>query len=313
MGEGTALLLVRWKILHLDGTTQRRSCPRHGYAEAKLQLRQGRKWASLFQNNLWHVRAGETQIPAFAGMTIALLDSMRIHRTLAFVILLLAMVMPARAEVVRAEDHDSFWLWAGVEPQGMLARARELYLLAGEVSDRGHPHVISQRSATPHVANADVWIVYRAQTIDWNDAVLDEVLAHVESWRAAGNRIVGLQIDFDAGTKHLERYAEFLGEVRARLPGQYRLGVTGLLDWSANGDPAGLDALAGVVDEVVLQIYQGHHVIPGYERYLAKLDRMKVAFRIGLLQGGEWQAPPLLAMNDKFRGYVVFLLNPSAR
>ena len=246
-------------------------------------------------------------------MTITIFDSSRIHRTLTFVIFLLALAMPARAEVVRAEDHDSFWLWAGVEPQGVLSGARELYLLAGEVSNRGRPHLISQRSATPHVAGADVWIVYRAQTIDWNDAVLDDVLAHVESWRAAGNRVVGLQIDFDAGTRHLERYAEFLGEIRARLPSQYRLGVTGLLDWSANGDPAGLDALAGVVDEVVLQIYQGRHVIPGYGRYLAKLDRMKVAFRIGLLQGGEWQTPPLLALNDKFRGYVVFLLNAPSR
>jgi hypothetical protein len=47
-----------------------------------------------------------------------------------------------------------------------------------------------------------------------------------------------------------------------RLPGN--LGVTGLLDWGANGDRAGLDALAGTVDKVVLQIYQGRHVIPGY-------------------------------------------------
>ena len=72
----------------------------------------------------------------------------------------------------------------------------------------------------------------------------------------------------------------------------------------------GLDALAGAVDEVVLQIYQGRRVIPGYAGYLARLDRMKIPFRIGLLQGGEWQAPPGLEANPHFRGYVVFLLNP---
>jgi len=233
---------------------------------------------------------------------------------LGFVFLaLLTLITPARANVVRAEGYDCFWLWAGVEPQPALSGAKEIYLLAGEVSDRGQAHVVSQRSAIPHVIGPDVWIVYRAQSIAWNEAVYADILAHVESWRAAGNKVVGLQIDFDAGTKHLEHYAEFLAEVRARLPRQYRLGVTGLLDWSANGDPAGLDALAGVVDEVVLQIYQGRHVIPGYAHYLAKLDRMKVAFRIGLLQGGEWQVPPWLAINGRFRGYVVFLLNPSAR
>jgi hypothetical protein len=223
---------------------------------------------------------------------------------------LMTLAAPARAEMVRVEDHDSFWLWAGVEPQAALFGAKEIYLLAGEVSDRGPTHVISQRSAIPHVIGPDVWIVYRAQTVDWNEAVVADVLVHVESWRAAGNKIVGLQIDFDAGTKHLERYAEFLAQLRARLPNQYRLGVTGLLDWSANGDPAGLDALAGVVDEVVLQIYQGRHVIPGYESYLERLKRMKVPFRIGLLQGGDWHPPADLAANPCFRGTVVFLLNP---
>ena len=82
-----------------------------------------------------------------------------------------------------------------------------------------------------------------------------------------------------------------------------------MLNWSANGDPAGLDALAGVVDEAVLQIYQGRRVIPGYESYLSRLGRLKIPFRIGLLQGGEWSVPPGLESHPYFRGYVVFLLN----
>ena len=79
-------------------------------------------------------------------------------------------------------------------------------------------------------------------------------------------------------------------------------GITVLLDWSNNGHPEGLDALAGVVDEVVLQIYQGRRVIPGYSAYLAKLGRITVPFRIGLLQNGEWTPPPALAANPRFQG-----------
>ena len=133
----------------------------------------------------------------------------------------------------------------------------------------------------------------------------------LQRWRAAGNRVVGVQIDFDARTRHLDEYADFLRDLRRRLPPDCRLGITGLLDWSANGAPEGLEALAGVVDEIVLQIYQGRHVIPGYAAYLARLDRLRVPFRIGLLQGGEWTSPPSLAEHPFFRGYVVFLLNPS--
>ena len=97
--------------------------------------------------------------------------------------------------------------------------------------------------------------------------------------------------------------------LRARLPAGCRLGVTGLLDWSANGDPAGLAALAGTVDEAVLQTYQGRHIIPGYEGYLGRLGRMTVPFRIGLLQGADWRAPDGLEREPLFRGYVVFLRN----
>jgi hypothetical protein len=36
---------------------------------------------------------------------------------------------------------------------------------------------------------------------------------------------------------------------------------------------------------------------------------LHVNFRIGLLQGGEWQEPPDLKANPFFDGHVVFLLN----
>ncbi|NMD06799.1 MAG: DUF3142 domain-containing protein [Phyllobacteriaceae bacterium] len=215
----------------------------------------------------------------------------------------------ALADPVKVEDYSAFWLWAGVKPQPVLKTAKEIYLLAGEVRGDIHPHIISQRSATPKLANTRLWVVYRAQTILWDERVLANILKQMNAWQAAGNTVVGLQIDFDAGTKHLDRYASFLAGLRADLPLHYKLGVTGLLDWSANGDPAGLDAIAGVVDEVVLQIYQGRRVIPGYESYLARLDKMRMPFRIGLLQNGDWHAPSSLLQNPWFNGYVVFLLN----
>jgi hypothetical protein len=215
------------------------------------------------------------------------------------------------ASTTDVEDYDSFWLWAGVKPQSVLEHARNLYLLQGEVTLGDPPRLIAQRPALPRIDRADVWMVVRVQTLAWPEPVYGQVLAALDRWRASGNDVVGVQIDFDAATHHLKDYAAFLGDLQRRLPAGTRLGVTGLLDWSSHGDPAGLDALAGVVDEVVLQIYQGRHVIPGYEAYLAGLDRLRLPFRIGLLQGGEWSPPPALAEHPWFRGYVVFLLNPA--
>lgn len=211
--------------------------------------------------------------------------------------------------VVAETDYDSFWLWAGVRSQPALQRARRLYILQGQVGHREPVRLIGQRAAIPHVKGPDVWLVIRVETLRWPPEVYVQLAAQVVRWRRAGNRVVGVQIDFDARTRHLQDYASFLKDLRRRLPPDLKLGTTGLLDWSANADPAGLDALAGTVDEVVLQIYQGRHVIPGYRAYLAKLDRLKVPFRIGLLQGGEWSPPPDLTVNPMFKGYVIFLLN----
>ena len=225
------------------------------------------------------------------------------------VALLIGAALPARAAPTDASDYDAFFLWAGVKPQPVLAEARNLYLLQGQVDDGDPVRLISQRPALPQVSHADVWMVVRVETLDWPETVYVQVLTALARWRAAGNKVVGLQIDFDAGTRHLENYAAFLSGLRKRLPADCRLSITGLLDWSSNGDPAGLAALGGVVDEVVLQIYQGRRVIPGYAGYLAALDRLQIPFRIGLLQGGDWEAPDRLAANPWFRGYVVFLVN----
>jgi len=229
--------------------------------------------------------------------------------------LLLALAAPGASAPetrVDASHYDAFWLWAGVRPQPVLERATRIYLLQGQVEAREPVRFVSQRPAIPHVRGPDIWMVVRVETLRWPLPVYRQVLAQMARWRSAGNRVVGIQIDFDARTKHLEDYAGFLKDLRRRLPADCKLGITGLLDWSSNGDPKGLDALASVVDEVVLQIYQGRHVIPGYAGYLARLDRMKIPFRVGLLQGGDWRAPVGLAANPHFRGYVVFLHNLKA-
>jgi hypothetical protein len=234
----------------------------------------------------------------------------RLAPALLLLALCLSCLAPALAATVDANDHDAFWLWAGVRPQPVLDHAKRIYLLQAAVVGGDRARVVAQRSATPRVAHADVWMVYRVETLHWTPRVHATLLAHLRRWRAAGNRVVGVQIDFDARTRHLEEYGVFLRDLRRRLPPDCRLGITGLLDWSANGDPEGLQALSGVVDEIVLQIYQGRHVIPGYATYLARLDRLRIPFRMGLLQGGEWTPPESLARHPYYRGTVVFLVNP---
>jgi hypothetical protein len=163
----------------------------------------------------------------------------------------------------------------------------------------------------PRLPGRAVWLVVRTDTLDWPASA--GLAARLDRWAAAGNRVEGLQVDFDAGTRGLARYAGFLRGLRRSLPERYRLSVTGLMDWSANGDPAALAALDGIVDEVVIQTYQGRATIPGYSAWFDRMRGFPLPFKVGLVQGGEWREPPGLAADPNFRGYVVFLVNPRPR
>nr|WP_218180184.1 DUF3142 domain-containing protein [Pseudomonas reactans] len=216
---------------------------------------------------------------------------------------------------VDARDYDAFWLWSGVTPQPVLKQAKSLYILQGQInSTRRAPQrgvqMIAQGISVPRLTQGDIWIVYRAHTLHWPEPVYRQLFGQVQRWRDAGNPVVGIQIDFDARTQYLHEYADFLRDLRQRLPADLRLSITGLMDWSSNADPAAIAQLKGVVDEVVVQTYQGRHSIPDYAAYLPRMNRLGLPFKIGLIQGGTWEAPGYLQGNEWFRGYVVFLQNP---
>jgi Protein of unknown function (DUF3142) len=235
-------------------------------------------------------------------------------RLIVFATIAFVLVLPGcgagSESTVKAADYDAYWLWAGVKPQPVLDKASQIYLHFGEVKANPAGQLQVMRPHAPQTSGTQIWLVVRAETLVWKPQSYRAIWAALDDWKARGNNLAGLQIDFDARTRNLQNYAEFLRDLRQRMPSPYRLSITGLLDWSANGDPAGLKALGRSVDEIVIQTYQGRKTIPGYEHYLAQLDRLDIPFKIGLVQSGNWHAPRSLAANSDFRGYVVFLVNP---
>jgi hypothetical protein len=210
---------------------------------------------------------------------------------------------------VDARSYDSFWLWAGVAPQPVLRQAQTIYILDGEVRGGEEARYAVQLAQPPRLPDKQVWLVVRTDTLEWPESTYSAVLRDLGAWET-GNKLAGVQLDFDARTRHLDRYADFLRDFRKRLPGQYRLSITGLLDWSANGDPRSLRRLKGVVDELVIQTYQGRSTIWGYERYFERMRGFPIPFKVGLVENDRWIEPPGLRREPNFRGYVVFLVNP---
>jgi hypothetical protein len=230
-----------------------------------------------------------------------------ISRVLCVAALALLLAACGERDRVNARDYDSFWLWAGVSAPSALKDARTIYLLDGEV--RGsQPRFVPLRASVPRTRGPKVWLVVRTDTLDWSAGMIEALAPRADTWVRAGNQMEGVQIDFDARTRHLNEYADFLRHVRQSLPRRYKLSITGLMDWSANGDPRALIELKDIVDEVVIQTYQGRSTIFGYERYFAHLRGFPIPFKVGLVENGRWIEPQGLRKEPNFEGYVVFLL-----
>ncbi|MBS0589226.1 MAG: DUF3142 domain-containing protein [Proteobacteria bacterium] len=78
---------------------------------------------------------------------------------------------------------------------------------------------------------------------------IDETVA---SWRVAGVRLVGIEIDHDCATHRLEAYADLLAKVRPRLSSGLKLSITVLPTWIG---ASALTAVLANVDASVLQVH----------------------------------------------------------
>jgi len=124
------------------------------------------------------------------------------------VALVLACGPPALAGTVRADDYDAFWLCGGVKPQPALDKARTVYMLQGVVeAPRGEDEaarLVAEGGAIPRLRPGEIWLDYRVHTLRWTSAIYTQMAARLRRWRAAGDAVVGVQIDFDAHTRHLD-------------------------------------------------------------------------------------------------------------
>jgi len=59
---------------------------------------------------------------------------------------------------------------------------------------------------------------------------------------------------------------------------------------------------------MVIQTYQGSTTIANYQQYLKKVSALKLPYKIGLVQHGEWNPNLNFKADSNFKGYVVFLL-----
>ena len=234
-------------------------------------------------------------------------------------LLLPLMLVPACA---RRPDHASLaratgaWYWHNpvaldVAQDEDLRRLgiTELYPLAGTFSNDGERLVLRlRREFVPVPANVGVrqiHLVYRFDAGAVRHALDDDPAKDAEAIARAFRddaakaeagewEVKGVQLDFDCPTRRLARYGEILTALRAKLPRDTMLSVTGLGDW-LNGD---LAAALRPVDFWCPQLYEFEtprdlaHLTPvssvgRLDRYRPRLEALGVPYRIGIAAHGQ--------------------------
>lgn len=82
--------------------------------------------------------------------------------------------------------------------------------------------------------------------------ILQQLQQLTQTWQQLPVKLVGLEIDYDAGNAKLADYVEFLQVLRQQLPTSLSLSVTVLPAWL---NTAALSALRNVTDHTVLQVH----------------------------------------------------------
>lgn len=225
-------------------------------------------------------------------------------------------IRSSQAGMVQAQQYEQFWIWGDISTADYLKKAKVLYILQGQVTDRHEnktSRFIRQGIAPRPLKNQRIWVVIRSQHLNWTEQDYHQAFQLLRQWQQHGNQVQGLQIDFDSKTKRMYDYALFLQQLRQKLPPEYQLSITGLMDWSNITDTRTLVLLKASIDEIAIQTYQGTRTTVDYEKYLQRMTRLGLPFKVGLVQNGQFDHHPNYQKSALFKGHIVFLLRSKPR
>ncbi len=208
------------------------------------------------------------------------------------------------------KSSSAYWLWAGHKVQNFHSDS-VLYLHQGHVKkpnakERGFlslgfsPHKIKARS---------LYVVIRMDNLLYDTQFILALVRRIKRWESRGNKVEGLQLDFDSSTLKLLKYSNYLKFVRATLPVQYKLSITGLADWLVSGQQHVI-AISQSVDEIVFQLYQYKTAHKNLKPYFLSLKSSGIHFKLGLVQRGKYNKRQLRQLTGlpNYRGSVIFTL-----
>ena len=89
------------------------------------------------------------------------------------------------SEKIDANHFDRFWIWGNISTAPYLKKAKELYILQGDVK---YDKKIKQNKVTAQgvgilrIPEQKVWLVFRNHQLTWQNTELEVILNRVRQW-----------------------------------------------------------------------------------------------------------------------------------
>lgn len=237
------------------------------------------------------------------------------------ILIILSIFLAPRAAIIQTKhinpvDFEQYWLWGDIQTRPYLKTAKQLYILQGQISwDKQQKSIFHYQgiAARSLPSRQKIWLVFRNHHLNWSGQELEKIFNLIQRWESRNTHVIGIQIDFDAKTKKMGDYAQFLAKLRQQLPKHYQLSITGLLDWTNIQDQQTLQLLRENIDELAIQTYQGSTTIKNYQQYLARVAQLAIPFKVGYVQNGIYRPRQHYEKSRYFKGHIIFLLREQKR
>ena len=180
---------------------------------------------------------------------------------------------------------DGIWAWR----PSAISKLRETdtpHIFQGLFSIADNEEIYQFQGVRPSQvqrSECDLVLTYRLEDLVPAEMITARYRVHRKVWQKKGNRVAGLQIDFDSPSARLESYATWLRDLRSTLPSDTSFSITGLPDWLVSAPENDLQSVALQTDFIAFMMYQGITPVRDPSPYYAALRSSNLQFKIGLL------------------------------
>ena len=171
------------------------------------------------------------------------------------------------------------WVWK--EPDIELAQEYKHWVLYQGDIIADNSNIFVKRGVMPvHIEDHELTLLFRIYALPDVELLAKQVSYAIEQWEMHDTNIQSIQLDYDAASSELARYARYVRALKHALP-DIHLSITGLVSWYDDNFPD-LITLGAEVEYIAFQLYQNYAPLARAEQYASRLTNYPYPYKLGI-------------------------------